>query len=111
MQIRDIENVDANDVSNKARSTHSSADRVKVSFSVDVLVYLVRTLVNAGYIIPSSKAELFKSIAAGFETKRSEGRNLSVLSLANKYHTVVHTTALQSRVIVMKMLKIIDAEF
>lgn len=85
--------------------------KIKVSFSANVLAYLTKLYINCGYMTAGTKTDLFSFLAARVQTAGIKDNTLSALSLGVKYRQVVHTTAVQTRAMLVKMLKQIDLEF
>ena len=85
--------------------------KIKVSFSANVLAYLTKLHINCGYMTADTKTDLFSFLAARVQTAGIKDNTLSALSLGVKYRQVVHTTAVQTRAMLVKMLKQIDLEF
>jgi len=85
--------------------------KIRVTFSVDVLAYLTRLYIDCGFYNPAVKNELFAFLAARIETPGIGEGCLSATSISNKYHQVVQTTAVNTRAMLMQMVKQIDREY
>lgn len=83
--------------------------KVQVAFSVDALAYFFKLLIRAGVINGGPKTQLLAFIAKSFKTNVTA--SISANSLSRKYDQVVQTTAKAVRVVLVRMLKILDDEF
>lgn len=85
--------------------------RIPVTFSVDALAYFFRLLVKAGVVNGGPKTALLLFVSRSFQTPGIGNASLSVKSLENKYRQVVQQTANSVRVVLKRMLKILDEEY
>lgn len=90
---------------------NSEDHRIRVTFSVDVLAYLFRLLHKAGALDSGAVSQLVLAISKNFVTKGVGQNSLSLVSLTAKYRQVVQGTAQNLRVLLVKMLKLLDEEF
>jgi hypothetical protein len=83
--------------------------KVQVAFSVDALAYFIKLMVRAGLLNGGPKTALLQFFAKGFKTVSTD--SISANSLVKKYDQVVQTTAKAVRIVLIRMLKILDDEF
>lgn len=83
--------------------------KAQVAFSVDALAYFVKLMVRAGLLNGGPKTALLQFFAKSFKTVSTD--SISAMSLSKKYDQVVQTTAKAVRVVLIRMLKILDEEF
>jgi len=95
----------------KMKRASSATYRIRVLFSADVLAYLTRLQLRCGFMLVAKKTELFNFLAANVQTAEIGENLLSANSLGVKYRQVVHATAMQTRSMLLKMVKQIDVEF
>ncbi|MBB5438150.1 hypothetical protein HDC92_001825 [Pedobacter sp. AK017] len=84
---------------------------IPVTFSVDALAYFFKLLVKAGVIEAGSKNRLLLLLANQFKTPGIGNGVISTNSISTKYKQVVQTTAKAVRVVLVRMLKLLDEEF
>jgi|GEM_PF-1486501 len=102
------EQATAMDLSNRL---DTSRYRIKTTLSVDGLAYLVRLLVEVGAINGSPRKDLLFFMSRSLETPGSNGQPLGLESLLSKYKRPVQSTANSTRVLLKKMLKILEDGF
>lgn len=85
--------------------------RIRVLFSVDALAYFFKLLNKAGGLDTGPVKQLLVTVSKNFVTPGIGEGYISPHSLDNKYSLVVQTTALNVRVLLVKMLKHLDQEF
>lgn len=83
--------------------------KIQVAFSVDALAYFFKLLIRAGLVNGAPKTQLLQFISKSFKTVATD--SISANSLSRKYDQVVQTTAKAVRVVLVRMLSILDAEF
>jgi hypothetical protein len=89
----------------------NSSYRIKVLFSVDALAYFFKLLIGAGVVVAEPRSKLMSFIARSFTTPGRGAKLISPHSLDNKYKQVVQATANRVRVVLRRMLKLLDQEF
>lgn len=87
------------------------AYKIRTALSVDALAYLIKLLVAGKAIEPGVRTELLAFIAGIFQTPGTGLNGISPGSLETKYKQVVQSTAKTVRVILVRMLKVLDEEF
>ncbi|WP_316814089.1 hypothetical protein [Pedobacter heparinus] len=85
--------------------------KIRTPLSVDALAYLLKLLIVAKVIEPGVKTELFAFIAGIFQTPGTGLNGISPGSFETKYKQVVQNTAKTVRVLLVRMLKVLDEEF
>lgn len=83
--------------------------KIQVSFSVDALAYFFKLMIRVGLVNGIPKTQLLQFISKSFKTVAMD--SISTTSLSRKYDQVVQTTAKAVRVVLIRMLKILDEEF
>ncbi|WP_316815853.1 hypothetical protein [Pedobacter nyackensis] len=83
--------------------------KIQVSFSVDALAYFFKLMIRVGLVNGTPKTQLLQFISKSFKTVAMD--SISTTSLSRKYDQVVQTTAKAVRVVLLRMLKILDEEF
>ncbi len=79
--------------------------------SVDLLAYFFRLMIEAGVIEAGVKTELTRFLASILTTPRTGSNGISGDSFYRKYREPVHSTAVQTKASLIKMIKLIDAAF
>jgi hypothetical protein len=85
--------------------------KLRFTFSVESLAYLIKLMVNANIIEPGIKAELLRHVAANFQTPGTKVGGISEGSFTTKYKNVTQSTSVTVKAGLMAMLKLIDKEF
>ncbi|MBB5438519.1 hypothetical protein HDC92_002195 [Pedobacter sp. AK017] len=85
--------------------------KIHTPLSVDALAYLFKLLITAKVIEPGVKTELFAFLAGIFQTPGTGLNGISPGSFETKYKQVVQSTARTVRVLLIRMLKMLDEEF
>ncbi|MBE9601872.1 hypothetical protein [Pedobacter sp. MC2016-24] len=85
--------------------------KICVSLSVDALAYFFRLLILAGVVNGSPRSQLIRFIAKHFQTPGASKKGISERSLEGKYNQVVQSTANTVRMVLMRMLKILNDQF
>lgn len=83
--------------------------KIQVSFSVDALAYFFKLMIRVGLVNGAPKTQLLQFISKSFKTVATD--SISATSLSRKYDQVVQNTAKTVRVVLTRMLKILDDEF
>lgn len=98
--------------STSGRKTKEEAhQRIRVLLSVDALAYLFKLLNKAGGLDAGPVTQLITAISKNFITPGVGDGYISPNSLTTKYKQVVQATAMRVRVLLVKMLKLLDEEF
>lgn len=85
--------------------------KIRTCFSVDVLAYFIKLMVNAKVIDAGVRTELLAFVAKSFQTPGISTEGISPGSLETKYKQVVQTSAKTVRAALMRMIKLLDEEF
>jgi len=88
-----------------------SNPRIRVLFSVDALAYFFKLLNKAGGLDAGPVTQLILAISKNFITPGIGDGYISPNSLTTKYKQVVRSTAMRVRVLLVRMLKLLDEEF
>lgn len=96
---------------NAAKAVAHEDYRIRVLLSAEALVYFFKLLYKAGALDAGPLSRVVVAIARNFTTKGVGNGHLSAGSLMTKYKQVVQRTAIAVRVLLVKMLKILDEEF
>jgi len=88
-----------------------SNPRIRVLFSVDALAYFFKLLNKAGGLDAGPVTQLILAISKNFITPGIGDGYISPNSLTTKYKQVVQSTAMRVRVLLVRMLKLLDEEF
>lgn len=91
--------------------TMASNYKVSVSFSVEALAYFFKLLILAGVVNGSPRSHLLRFLAKRFQTPGASKTGISERSLERKYNQVVQSTANTVRVVLLRMLKILNDQF
>ena len=95
--------------SNMAWAQPLTPYKIQVAFSVDALAYFLKLLIKAGLVQGNPRSQLLLFVSKTFRTTTTE--KISSNSLSRKYDQVVQTTARAVRLVLVRMLKILDEEF
>lgn len=79
--------------------------------SVDVLAYLFRLMVDAQVMETGVKTEFSALVASMFTTPNTGAAGISPISFYNKFRQPVQSTAVVTKVLLNKMIKLIDQKF
>lgn len=85
--------------------------KIRTPLSVDALAYLIKLMVQAKVIDPGVRTELLAFVATIFQTPGTGLTGISAGSLGTKYKNVVQSTARTIRILLVRMLKLLDDEF
>nr|WP_121272642.1 hypothetical protein [Pedobacter schmidteae] len=85
--------------------------KIRTPLSVDALAYLIKLMVQARVIDPGVRTELLAFVATIFQTPGTGLTGISAGSLGTKYKNVVQTSARTIRVLLVRMLMLLDDEF
>ncbi len=85
--------------------------RIRVLFSVDALAYFFKLMNKAGGLDAGPVTQLILAISKNFITPGIGDGYISPNSLTTKYKQVVQSTAMRVRVLLVRMLKLLDEEF
>ncbi|TKC62500.1 hypothetical protein FBD94_09815 [Pedobacter hiemivivus] len=96
---------------NSAPVTNTGNYKIRTPLSVDALAYFIKLMIAAKAIEPGVKTELLNFIASIFQTPGVGSAGISATSFGAKYKQVVQSTAKTVRVILVRMLKVLDDEF
>ncbi|WP_316838333.1 hypothetical protein [Pedobacter nutrimenti] len=88
-----------------------SNPRIRVLFSVDALAYFFKLMNKAGGLDAGPVTQLILAISKNFITPGIGDGYISPNSLTTKYKQVVQSTAMRVRVLLVRMLKLLDEEF
>jgi hypothetical protein len=98
-------------ITDPASDTMVSNYKISVSFSVDALAYFFKLLILAGVVNGSPRSHLLRFIAKRFQTPGASKSGISERSLESKYNQVVQSTANAVRIVLTRMLKILNDQF
>lgn len=85
--------------------------KIRTSMSVAVLAYLVKLMIKGKVIEPGVRTELLAFIANIFQTPNSGTDGIAPTSFATRYKDVTESSARTVRVLLLRMLKILDEDF
>ncbi|HWW42848.1 hypothetical protein [Pedobacter sp.] len=88
-----------------------SNPRIRVLFSVDALAYFFKLLNKGGGLDAGPVTQLILAVSKNFVTPGIGDGYISPNSLTTKYKQVVQSTAMRVRVLLVRILKLVDEEF
>lgn len=85
--------------------------KINALVSVDALAYFFKLLIMAGAVKAKPRSQLLLFVSRNFQTPGLGIKDISPLSLENKYKEVVQATANQVRALLQRMLSLLNNEF
>jgi len=85
--------------------------KIRTGLSVSALAYFIKLMIKARVIEPGVRTELLAFMAGIFQTPHCASTGISANSLGVKYNNVVQTSVTTVRVLLVRMLKLLDDEY
>lgn len=88
-----------------------TAYKVRTTMTVNSLAFFIKLMVKAKVIEPGVRTELLAFFARSFQTPNAGVDGISANSLGTKYKQVIESAVKSVRVLLVRMLKILDEEY
>jgi hypothetical protein len=95
----------------KPEPEQNTCYKINALVSVDALAYFFKLLIMAGAVKAKPRSQLLHFVSRNFQTPGLGVKDISPLSLENKYKEVVQATANQVRALLQRMLSLLNNEF